>query len=269
MPLATIFKDSPEYENRKRTPFRPPKVCIPFPSCSSLANRPQVTVADIRSAIPKHLYQKSTLKGCYYFVRDLLFTIVLYNLATRIEALANSVFSFLSSSALNPATQRALIVVIQWSGWCLYFYWQGIAFAGLWCLGHEAGHGTLSTYPWLNTIFGFILHTVRNLRSQFTSSHLTLNIKFLLIPYFSWRSTHHAHHVSLHPFSSKSRLSSSSRTGWGSARCLNWPRVGERPNIDWWLSIYREQRCLWSGMRTMFPEWGQIISCLHRDRRSQ
>lgn len=31
MPLVTIFKDSPEYENRKRTPFRPPKVCIPFP----------------------------------------------------------------------------------------------------------------------------------------------------------------------------------------------------------------------------------------------
>jgi len=194
MPLATIFKDSPEYENRKRTPFRPPKVCIPFLRCSSLANCPQVTVADIRSAIPKHLYQKSTLKGCYYFVRDLLFTIVLYNLATRIEVLDTS---FLSSSTLDPATQRALIVVIQWSAWCLYFYWQGIAFAGLWCLGHEAGHGTLSTYPWLNTFFGFILHTVRYLRSQSRSSYLTLNMKFLLIPYFSWRSTHHAHHVSL------------------------------------------------------------------------
>ncbi|KXN88413.1 Delta(12) fatty acid desaturase [Leucoagaricus sp. SymC.cos] len=160
MPLFSIFRDSPDYERRKRTPFRPPKA----------------TVADIRSVIPKHLYQKSTLKGCYYFCRDILCTAVLYSLATKIDGLVGSISAALLSGPLAPSTQMGLVTATKWIAWCLYFYWQGIAFAGLWCLGHEAGHGTLSIYPWLNTFFGFTLHT------------------FLLIPYFSWRSTHHAHH---------------------------------------------------------------------------
>lgn len=27
-------------------------------------------------------------------------------------------------------------------------------------LGHEAGHGTLSSYDWVNHVVGFVLHTV-------------------------------------------------------------------------------------------------------------
>ncbi|KAJ3567933.1 hypothetical protein NP233_g6047 [Leucocoprinus birnbaumii] len=139
----SIFKDSPEYERRKRTPFRPPKV----------------TVADIRTAIPKHLYEKSTLKGCYYFARDILCTAVLYSLATKIDPLFTSTSSFPTSGLIASSTQQTLVIAARCLTWCLYFHWQGIAFAGLWCLGHEAGHGTLSTYSWVNTSFGFVLHT--------------------------------------------------------------------------------------------------------------
>ncbi|KAF9453348.1 delta-12 fatty acid desaturase [Macrolepiota fuliginosa MF-IS2] len=160
MPLFSIFKDSPEYTKRKHTPFRPPKT----------------TVADIRSVIPKHLYKKSTFKGTYYFCRDILCALVLYSLATRIEGFTAAISSSLPPELLSPSAQQILLTTIKWISWGLYFHWQGIAFASLWCLGHEAGHGTLSDYSWVNTFFGFILHT------------------FLLIPYFSWRSTHHAHH---------------------------------------------------------------------------
>jgi len=123
------------------------------------------------------------VKGCYYFVRDILFIVVLYNLATRIEVLVNSIPSLLSSTALAPNTQRALVVVIKWIAWCLYFHWQGIAFAGLWCLGHEAGHGTLSTYSWLNTLFGFILHTV-SVNASHLDPEVDINIE-LQVPFDS------------------------------------------------------------------------------------
>lgn len=43
-------------------------------------------------------------------------------------------------------------------------------------IGHEAGHGTLSDQNWINHVIGYSLHTV------------------LLVPYYSWRSSHHAHH---------------------------------------------------------------------------
>jgi hypothetical protein len=110
------------------------------------------------------------LKGCYYFSRDILFTFVLYSLAIRIDGLAVSLSLSLSSGSLAQIVRSSLVVVTRWIAWCLYFYWQGIAFAGLWCLGHEAGHGTLSIYPWLNTFFGFTLHTVSDVNFNFHSS---------------------------------------------------------------------------------------------------
>lgn len=100
------------------------------------------------------------MKGCYYFCRDILITVVLYSLAAKIDGFVDFISTSLSSVPLAPSAQHALIIVTRWVAWCFYFHWQGLAFAGLWCLGHEAGHATLSTYSWLNTFFGFTLHTV-------------------------------------------------------------------------------------------------------------
>lgn len=150
-----FFNDSPEYELRKRTPFRPPKV----------------TVAELRSAIPKHLYQKSTLKALYYVARDIMWALVLYNLGTRISGITAA-----APPLIGPLDYKIISRLVEWIAWSLYFYWQSLVFSGFWCLGHEAGHGTLSDHTWFNTVVGFTLHT------------------FLLIPYYAWRSTHHAHH---------------------------------------------------------------------------
>ncbi|EGN92175.1 hypothetical protein SERLA73DRAFT_191523 [Serpula lacrymans var. lacrymans S7.3] len=149
----SIFKDAPEYAQRKLTPFEPPKV----------------TLAEIHASIPKHLYKKSTLKAMYYVCRDVFFTALFYKLATYIDPLSRTIvdqYGFSSRSAQ----------VVKWTLWSTYWWWQGVAFAGWWCLGHEAGHGTLSQYNWINHSVGYALHT------------------FLLVPYYSWRSTHHAHH---------------------------------------------------------------------------
>ncbi|KAF8904000.1 hypothetical protein CPB85DRAFT_1539624, partial [Mucidula mucida] len=34
----------------------------------------------------------------------------------------------------------------------MYWGWQGFAFAGIWCLGHEAGHDALSPYRIVNGV---------------------------------------------------------------------------------------------------------------------
>jgi len=43
-------------------------------------------------------------------------------------------------------------------------------------MAHEAGHGTVSSSSWVNHLVGFSLHT------------------FIMVPYYAWRSSHHAHH---------------------------------------------------------------------------
>lgn len=51
--------------------------------------------------------------------------------------------------------------IVRWFLWALYWHCQGIILAGWWCMAHEAGHGTLSSYSWVNDLIGFTMHTVR------------------------------------------------------------------------------------------------------------
>ncbi|KAJ6607467.1 delta-12 fatty acid desaturase [Mycena sp. CBHHK59/15] len=147
--MSTLFRDSPEYESRKRTPFSPTKL----------------TLADVRSLVPKHLYEKNTTKGLFYVARDVLCALVVYKLGWCIDS---------SASALaSPSLVRA---AVKWSLWLCYWYAQGIILAGWWCMAHEAGHGTLSNRIWINHLVGFSLHS------------------FLLAPFYAWRVSHNAHH---------------------------------------------------------------------------
>lgn len=147
--MFNLFTDGPEYEKRKKTPFRPTKVTLP----------------ELRASIPKHLYEKSTTKAALYISRDVFFAVLFYILAGYIQPLC----AYLAYPPVATA-------IIRWSLWVAYWYWQGIVLAGWWCLGHEAGHGTLSQYSAVNHVVGFTLHT------------------FLFVPYYAWRATHHAHH---------------------------------------------------------------------------
>ncbi|KZT42520.1 delta-12 fatty acid desaturase [Sistotremastrum suecicum HHB10207 ss-3] len=148
--LPVLNLNGPEYEARKNKPFVPP----------------HVKIEDLNKAIPKHLFKPDTKRGMSYVVRDLGFSIGLLVLASRIDPLVASM------NHRGEWTCFVLATVL----WCLYWFFQSLVAAGIFCLGHEAGHGSLTRYRLLNDTIGFSLHSV------------------LLIPYFSWKITHHAHH---------------------------------------------------------------------------
>ncbi|KAI0037035.1 fatty acid conjugase [Vararia minispora EC-137] len=142
-----IFRDSLEYERRKATPF----------------SVPHISLAEVHAAVPKSLHKKSTPKALYYVLRSIFFCVFFYLVAVyRMPR----TLSWLESCRLHPWIEGAFV----WLFWSLYWWWQGVAFAGLWCLGHEAGHGTLSDHDWINHVLGYLLHT------------------FLLVPYYSYKT---------------------------------------------------------------------------------
>lgn len=113
MPWFQIFQDGPEYEARKkRTAFSPPNLCL----------------KQLHDAVPKRLHKKSTLKSLRYLFRHLACTYAFFRLGLLINA-----FTYTGPSA----TSFGLIATyfIRYALWILYWGWQGITFAGLWCLG--------------------------------------------------------------------------------------------------------------------------------------
>ena len=60
--------------------------------------------------------------------------------------------------------------------WILYSLISGTTAMGLWVIAHECGHGAFSSNKTLETIIGYLLHSL------------------LLVPYFSWQRSHAVHH---------------------------------------------------------------------------
>ncbi|KAF7308817.1 Delta-12 fatty acid desaturase [Mycena kentingensis (nom. inval.)] len=165
--MLSFWHDSPEYEQRKNLPFSPPKA----------------TLAQVRAAVPKHLFKKNTTKGMLYVARDVLCAVLVYKLAWGID-----------SCSYTLRAWPLLAGLVRWSLWLCYWWCEGIILAGWWCMAHEvcmlskhrpflyvdpalkAGHGNLSANNWVNHAIGFSLHS------------------FLLTPFYAWRASHHAHH---------------------------------------------------------------------------
>ncbi|KAF9061799.1 delta-12 fatty acid desaturase [Rhodocollybia butyracea] len=148
-----MFEDSPEFKFRKANDFSPTKV----------------TLAEIHAAVPKHLFRKNSLKAFLHISRDVICALALYQLALQIEP-------FSAAFVNHYETTQSVGTIIKWAGWAGYWVCQSIVLAGWWCMAHEAGHGNVSEYKWVNHVVGFLLHT------------------FVLSPYFAWRASHHSHH---------------------------------------------------------------------------
>jgi omega-6 fatty acid desaturase (delta-12 desaturase) len=88
-----------------------------------------------------------------YVLRDVLCAIAVYKLGWLIDPLTQSLVNDYGVSSTVGFTMK-------WSLWALYWHWQGVILAGWWCMAHEAGHGTLSQYDWVNYCIGFSLHSV-------------------------------------------------------------------------------------------------------------
>ncbi|KAF8660486.1 hypothetical protein AX16_001612 [Volvariella volvacea WC 439] len=154
MPWYQNFQDGPEYEARiRKGSFVPP----------------DITLKELHAAVPKHLFQASTPKSLFYVFRHLAFTYAFYVFATYIDIITGFV-------VLHGFIWPGLAMYFRLALWVTYWGWQGITFAGIWCLGHEAGHNALSPHNSVNTLIGLPLHT------------------FVLTPYYAWRATHRTHH---------------------------------------------------------------------------
>ncbi|KAH8093959.1 fatty acid desaturase-domain-containing protein [Cristinia sonorae] len=121
---------------------------------------PVIKFSEIQAAVPAHLRTRSFAWAMLYVIRCSTFSWMFYVLATRID----------SSGILNA------VPGLRWAAWAAYWFWQSVAWAGIFTLAHEAGHDNVSDYKALNYSVGYILHS------------------FLLAPHFSWRATHNAHH---------------------------------------------------------------------------
>ncbi|KAI0812853.1 oleate delta-12 desaturase [Xylaria sp. FL0064] len=120
---------------------------------------PDYTIGDIYKAIPNHCFERSTVTGLFYVLRDLAFTALIW---------------YLFSTYLTP--ENAPFTPLRMVFWGLYTFIQGCFGLGLWVLGHECGHQTLTSSRLLNDAIGFVLHSA------------------LLSPYYSWKISHNRHH---------------------------------------------------------------------------
>ncbi|KAK4107710.1 bifunctional D12/D15 fatty acid desaturase [Canariomyces notabilis] len=114
-------------------------------------------IQTIRDAIPAHCFVPSTWRSLGYVARDVAMTVGL------------------GWAAMTYIPQ---IDSLAWrtAAWIVYGYVQGLVCTGIWILAHEAGHGAFSVHRRLNDAVGWTLHSA------------------LLVPYFSWKFSHHRHH---------------------------------------------------------------------------
>ncbi|KAK3384900.1 fatty acid desaturase-domain-containing protein [Podospora didyma] len=120
---------------------------------------PDFTIKDIRDAIPKHCFERSTLRSLSYVLRDMVL------LATTFVLFHN-----LNTPDLVPSK------LARGALWGIYAFMQGLFGTGLWVLAHECGHSAFSPSKTVNNLVGWILHSA------------------LLVPYFSWQMSHSKHH---------------------------------------------------------------------------
>ncbi|KAI0050118.1 hypothetical protein FA95DRAFT_1676988 [Auriscalpium vulgare] len=124
------------------------------------------TLSDIKAAIPPELFARSTFKSCLYLLRDL-------GLAISLGLGAYFADNCLHVAELGEAPTTAARVVL----WGLYWWFQGLVFAGLWVMGHECGHSAFSSSKKVSDAVGFVVHTA------------------LGMPYLSWGHAHILHHM--------------------------------------------------------------------------
>lgn len=121
-------------------------------------DNPPFTISDIKNAIPKHCFERSTLISMAYTLADLTGVAVLYYLSTFID---------------SPAVPTWLTYIL----WPMYWFAQGVVCTGLWVIAHECGHRAFSDSVLVCDTVGMFLHTA------------------LLVPYHSWRISHRKHHA--------------------------------------------------------------------------
>lgn len=127
----------------------------------------ELTLKEVRDAIPDKYFKRDMARGFYFIGRDILQSVVtaaiMYYVGLPIIEQTDTM-----GTAVSYAV-RALL-------WGSFWFVQGINWVALWVMAHECGHQAFSDYRFVNDTVGWVLHS------------------FLMVPYHSWRITHGTHH---------------------------------------------------------------------------
>lgn len=117
-----------------------------------------LTILDIKRAIPPHCFESSMLLSLLFTVRSMCLSFALVLCFHICEVI------------LRPH-------VAAWTALCGgYVYLQGLVFWGFFTIGHDCGHGAFSRYPFVNWVVGNVMHSI------------------IFVPYEPWRLSHRSHH---------------------------------------------------------------------------
>ena len=116
-----------------------------------------VTILDIKKAIPSQCFESDLLISVLYTFRSFFFAAVLGFIMHSLRTVVHS----------SP---------LMWIMIIVYVLLQGLVFWGFFTIGHDCGHGAFSRYPAVNWIVGNAVHSL------------------ILVPYEPWRLSHRSHH---------------------------------------------------------------------------
>lgn len=111
----------------------------------------------------------NSIRATLYVLRDI-------TLATFLVKAASSIAFLESIDYYGLITSSRAKLVLRIGLWVIYWFLQGLVFAGIFCLGehaviwmlsytgqvsgHDAGHGSLYKHKCTNNLVGILLHTV-------------------------------------------------------------------------------------------------------------
>ena len=111
------------------------------------------TIKEFQDIIPNRYFKSNTKTSLRYLFQSILIQIVVTLIGLSI-----------------PFSAKMIPI------WIIYGIISGTTAMGFWVIAHECGHGAFSKNKTLETITGYILHSL------------------LLVPYFAWQRSHAVHH---------------------------------------------------------------------------
>ena len=111
------------------------------------------SIKEFQDVIPDHYFKCNTKTSLRYLLQSTLIQLFVIVIGISI-----------------PFTAKMIPI------WIIYSLLSGTTAMGFWVIAHECGHGAFSQNKTLESITGYLLHSL------------------LLVPYFSWQRSHGVHH---------------------------------------------------------------------------
>jgi len=111
------------------------------------------SIKEFQDVIPDHCFRSNTKTSLRYLLQSVF-------IQSLVVAIGLSI----------PFTPKMIPI------WIIYALISGTTAMGFWVIAHECGHGAFSKNKTLESVTGYLLHSL------------------LLVPYFSWQRSHAVHH---------------------------------------------------------------------------